>query len=163
MKRKFKQLTILVVLAVALIAFAMITVASVQSYALAHEDMLPDQAPLAQATREKLSVTTVSSGGVTETLASPSALTMAFTNNGFAWMEVTNLATTSKVITVETPGNVGGLEIEDLTVTIPGSVTYKIGPFINSLYNRTASPDKGYVYITFPETSTLSVGVFKIR
>jgi len=169
MKKSILSALLVVGMAVLLLTTSLLTVAGIQSYALAHDagpqylKYVDQNVPLAQATREKFTAATMSVNGVTQTLAAPSAVTMAFSNNGFVWVTGANISTTARTITFETPGNIGGLEIEDKAVEIPDETTFNIGPFIGSLYNRKVTPDKGYVYITFPETDSFTVGVYKLQ
>lgn len=67
----------------------------------------------------------------------------SFTNDGRVFLDFFNTGATT-IVTIETPGTVGGLAIADEAVTVPGGGTVSSGPFAPSLFNQ---PGTSTVYV----------------
>jgi hypothetical protein len=68
-------------------------------------------------------------------------------NDGLVFLEAVNTGGGPLDITVETPGNVSGLAVADLVVTVPAAATRLIGPFPPATFNQGGTSDV-YVSVT---------------
>jgi hypothetical protein len=57
-------------------------------------------------------------------------------NDGLLFLEAVNTAGAPAVITIETPGNVSGLAVADLEITVPAGATRLIGPFPPATFSQ---------------------------
>jgi len=71
-------------------------------------------------------------------------------NDGLLFLEAVNTGAGAQTITVETPGNVSGLAVADLAVSVPAGATRLIGPFPPATFNQGGSSD---VYVTLAEAT----------
>lgn len=76
-------------------------------------------------------ITTLSRDGTTPPSQTADTQTTLTLNrmDGRSYMEVVNTAGVSRTVTIDTPGNVDGLAIADISVVIPAGATRLIGPF----------------------------------
>lgn len=155
MKRRFALLS------TALLSALLGVVLTLSALTMFQSAQASDEAAPLGAVRSKITRTALARTGITTTLSAPTFVTMAFANDGYTWVEITNTVASTKRITIETPGNVSGLPIEDLYFNVPANGSVKLGPFIGSLFNQRTT-DKGYVYIEFPDTTSLRVGAFTV-
>ena len=75
-----------------------------------------------------------------------------FWNNGKTFLMVANASGDAINVTVNTPGEVAGLAISDLTVEIANGKTYAIGPFTSD-FNQS----DGYVWATFDAVTDVTI------
>lgn len=77
-------------------------------------------------------------------------------NDGRIFMEVKNDDASSQTVTVPTPGDVDGLAIADLVVSLTAGQTKLIGPFAPGTFNQS----DGLVYID-PSDADLKFRVYR--
>lgn len=85
-----------------------------------------------------------------------------FRNTGKEFIHVINGTATPCLVTVPTPAQVSGLDIEDKVVTIAGNTDRMIGTFEPGLYNQpTGGTNAGDCYITYDQVSSVTVAVIR--
>lgn len=62
-------------------------------------------------------------------------------NDGLLFLEAVNTGAGSQDITIDTPGNVSGLAVADLVVSVPAGLTRLIGPFPPATFNQGGTSD----------------------
>lgn len=72
---------------------------------------------------------------------------------------VKNGGGSSITVTLEAQTGEGGLELENLVVTVPASTEMAIGPIIPSLF---ADPGTGHADITYSATTSVTVGCLQV-
>lgn len=83
------------------------------------------------------------------------------TNGGRMFIHVKNGDTSSKTITVTTPGEVDGLAIADRTVTIAAGEEAVIGPFPPAIYNTDPGvTDK--ITVTFSAVTSVTIAALTL-
>lgn len=94
-------------------------------------------------------VQTVKEGVVHSTVSFDDTNDMKFANDGKTYFTIDNSAGTPDelTLTVVTPGNVDGNEIEDLVLTVGANDVMTFGPFKPNVYNQTSGDDAGSVLI----------------
>jgi hypothetical protein len=117
----------------------------------------PENAPLAQATRQVLTVTALSREGITNTLYTANGAGHKISNNGRTWVEIANAYTNTITATIVTPGTIFGLAIADLDIAVPAGSTYLAGSFPPSQFNQQSGSDLGYMYLNWNATVTGTV------
>lgn len=113
-------------------------------------------------TRTSLTVTEITSDGVTDTLSAANADGHKFYNDGKTFLEVSNGSGGTITVTIVTPITYLGLAVADKTVAISNGATKFIGPFRPSLYNYTTGTDKGMVYVNYSAVTTTTVAAWRI-
>jgi len=82
----------------------------------------------------------------------------SFENVGREFLQVKNTGT-EKTVTVQTPGTVDGLAIEELTVTVAATTGDKmIGPFPTHVFNQSG----GVVYVDFSAVTGVTVAALRL-
>ena len=84
-----------------------------------------------------------------------------FLNDGRTFLFLIG-GTADCILTVQTPGTVDGLAVDDISFTVPlgvGTEFRIMGPFPPSVYNQS----DGYVYIDWADADILNVKVAVIR
>lgn len=81
-----------------------------------------------------------------------------FAPGGDVWCYWANASVSPITVTVVAPGNVGGLAIADLAVTVPASGFAVQGPFPGHLF----AGDDGLVSMTYSTEADLSFGAWKL-
>ena len=71
-------------------------------------------------------------------------------NDGRIVLEAANVGADAAVVTVETPGDVSGLAIADLAVSVSAGGTQWIGPFPTTIFNRPGT-DQVYISVEDPD------------
>jgi len=85
-----------------------------------------------------------------------------FRNTGKEFIHVINGTGTPCLVTVPTPAQVSGLDIEDKVVTVPGNEDRMIGTFEPGLYNQPAGgTDAGDCYVEYDQVSSVTVAVIR--
>ncbi len=85
-----------------------------------------------------------------------------FRNTGKEFIHVINGTGTPCVVTLLTPAQVSGLDIEDKLVTVPGNEDRMIGTFEPGLYNNPAGgTDAGEMYVEYDQVSSVTVAVIR--
>lgn len=108
--------------------------------------------------RAALTVQTVSKAGITPSYVSAESDGNSFTNEGDVLLQVKN-GGSEITVTVQTPTKVDGVDIAELTVTIPATSGDKmIGPFSPTVFNQSA----GIVYVDYSGVSSVTVAAFKL-
>lgn len=108
--------------------------------------------------RTALTVQTIEPTGLNPAFTAANTDGHSFENNGFTYIELVNGHTQAHTATIEHPGTVDGLAVEDRVVGIPASESRKIGPF-TARYNQAGT---SVVYVNFDSVTSLSVGAFRI-
>jgi hypothetical protein len=80
-----------------------------------------------------------------------------FRNNGKTVLFVNNGSASPITITIDTPGTVAGLAINDLTVSVPAGKEYAIGPFVAD-FNQA----DGYVWATFSAVTDVKIDAVRL-
>ncbi len=81
-----------------------------------------------------------------------------FVNDGRVFLHVKNTGTI-KVMTIATPRKVDGLDVEEVTVTIPATTGDKVvGPFAAETFNQAG----GLVYVTYDSHSDVTVALLRL-
>jgi len=75
-----------------------------------------------------------------------------FWNNGKTFLMVANASGDTITVTVNTPGQVAGLDVEDLEVEVANGATTAIGPFTSD-FNQS----DGYVWATFDVVTDVTI------
>ena len=98
--------------------------------------------------------------GLAATHTAPSSTELSIPNNdGRIFLDVKNTGDTTQTVTVQTPGSVAGLDIEDLVATVaPTTGDIMVGPFPPSVFNQS----NGSVYVDLSATTTMTVGCFRL-
>lgn len=74
-----------------------------------------------------------------------------------AILHVKNGSGSSINVTVQTPAQVDGLDVEELVVAIPAAEERLIGGLKPSTFARPSGPDAGRVYVDFSAVTTVTV------
>lgn len=108
-------------------------------------------------TRDAITPTPMAVTGITVSLSAASGDGHSFLNTGDTFVMITNSYTDTITPTFVTPGQVGGLNIEDVSVAISAGQTKLIGPFAIGLFNQPSGSDKNRVYLNWNATVTGTV------
>ena len=84
-----------------------------------------------------------------------------FVNTGKEFIHVVNASGGSINVTVPTPAQVAGLDIEDKVVAIGAGVDTMIGPFEPGYYNQSGG-DKGKTYVEFSAVTSVTIAVLRV-
>lgn len=85
-----------------------------------------------------------------------------FLNNGRVVLQIEKGATAASLV-VASQVSVGGLDVEDRTITIDASSTKLYGPFPPNIHNETTGSDVGYTGIHFTgDVTGLEVTAFRL-
>lgn len=112
--------------------------------------------------REVLTPLVLARGGISTTSAVMTAAVAdghMFANDGMTTIVFNNTNASPRTVTIQTPGNVDGLAIAELTITVPATNgRIYAGTFPRSVYNQTT----GYVYVDYSATAGLTVAAIRI-
>lgn len=84
-----------------------------------------------------------------------------FTNTGKEFIHVINGSGSSINVTMPTPAQVAGLDIEDKVIAIGAGVDTMIGPFEPGYYNQSGA-DKGKTYVEFSAITSVTVAILRV-
>lgn len=105
-----------------------------------------------------LTVQDIVIGGITPSFAAV-ASSDQFPNNGRCFAEVKNAGGTQDVVTITSTITVGGLTVQDPTVTVPITTGDKMfGPFPTDVYNDS----NGLVTLAHSFTTSVTCGIFRM-
>jgi len=105
-----------------------------------------------------LTVQNTSLAGITPSWVAAAAGGDTFANTGDTYFEIKN-GSTEMTLTIETPAKIEGIDIAEITVTIPATTGVKrIGPFDPAIFNQTT----GRVNVTYSAVTSVTVGAFKL-
>lgn len=105
-----------------------------------------------------LTVQNISLSGITPSYAAAAAGGDEFANTGDTLFQIKN-GGSEITLTIETPAKIEGIDIAEITVTIPATTGDKmIGPFDPSIFNQST----GRVAVTYSAVTTVTVGAFKL-
>lgn len=108
--------------------------------------------------RGTLTVQTVVQTGITPSYVAATTDGHAFINNGNTFLSLINAHTSATMTaTVQHPGTVDGLDVEDQAIAVPPGETKYIGPF-SARFNQLGTL---YVYVEM-STTAASVAAFRI-
>ena len=106
-----------------------------------------------------LTVQNTSLTGITPSWVSAASGGDEFANTGDTYVEFKNVSAGAIVVTIQTPAKIEGIDIAEITVTIPlTSGVKRIGPFDPAIFNAST----GRVVMTYDAHTDLSVGAFKL-
>lgn len=111
--------------------------------------------------RVELAVNKITLDGLEVAAVAAAAGGNSFRNSGRMFLLVAN-AGASKVLTFQTPGEVGGLAIENPAVTVGAGKTKLIGPFPPLLFNQLSGVDIGKVFVDFDDVTGLTVEALQL-
>jgi hypothetical protein len=111
--------------------------------------------------RETLSVQKVAQAGVQPSYVSAVADGHKFSNDGNVNLHIKNGSGVSVTVTVVTPIQVGNLAVSDLEIAIPAGEERMIRAHPAKHFNQPTGDDKGYVYVNYSATSSVTVGAFR--
>lgn len=111
--------------------------------------------------RTALSREDVARSGLAATYTSAIADGHQFANDGRTFIHVKNTSGGTVDVTVQTPGTVHGLAVEELVVTVPATTgDVMIGPFPPGVFNQPS--DSPYVYVDYESTSGVTIAVLHL-
>lgn len=106
-----------------------------------------------------LTVQNISLAGITPTYAAAAAGGDEFANTGDTFFQIKN-GGSEITLTIQTPAKIEGIDIAEITVTIPATTGDKmIGPFDPAIFNAST----GRVVVTYSSETSITVGAFKLR
>ena len=108
-------------------------------------------------TRDTITPTNLSASGVAQTLSAASGDGHKFSNTNRDILVVTNDYTDTVTLTIVTGGQVGGLDIDDIDISLTAGQTKMAGPFETTIFNQTSGSDAGKIYINFDAAVTGTV------
>jgi len=84
-------------------------------------------------------------------------------DTGRVFLRVDNGGGAAITVTVQTPVQVDGLDLADLTVSVPASGTRLIGPLSASTFGRpSGGADSGRAYVDYSSVTSVTRGVFAL-
>lgn len=98
--------------------------------------------------------------GLAATYPAPSSTQLSIPNNdGRMYLDVRNTGATTQTVTVQTPGQVLGLDIAEYVATIPPTTGIQlIGPLPPALFNQSDNS----AYVDLSVTTTITVACFRL-
>jgi len=110
--------------------------------------------------RTTLSVQQITNSGITPSYAAATATDGdAFANDGDVFVHVKNVGGSPVTLTIQTPGKVAGVDIAEVTVTIPATTGDKmIGPFDPTVFNQS----DGKVYLDWSAVTGVTVAAIRL-
>lgn len=112
--------------------------------------------------RTELTVNQITIDGVVQALIAAAADGNSFRNSGRQFILVKNGDSAPHTVTFQTPGEVGGLALEDPATVIAAGASVLFGPFRPLLFNQTAGVDIGKVYVDYSGVTSVTVEVFQL-
>jgi len=110
--------------------------------------------------RTALTVQDIALAGITPSYAAANADGNSFDNQGGSYLQVKNGSGSQITVTIPTPAKVGGVDLEDITVTVAATTGDKvIGPFAPELFNQSG----GVVHVNYSAVTTITAGAFKLN
>ena len=111
----------------------------------------------------ELTVQPIAAAGITPSYAS-ATLTDGdmYRNTGREFIHIVNGGGGACTVTLPTPRQVQGLDVEDPTVVVGAGAEAMIGPLDPTTYNQAAGQtDAGKTYIEYSTVTSVTVGVFR--
>ncbi len=110
--------------------------------------------------RTPLTVQQISLAGITPSFsAGDQANGHEFVNDGACYLEVKNTGGGICTVTVLTPAKVSGMDVAELTVSVPATNgNKKIGPFPTRIFNQAG----GLVYVDLSTATGVTLGAFRL-
>lgn len=85
-----------------------------------------------------------------------------FRNTGKEFVHVVNAGGSPCLVTLVTPAQISGLDIEDKVVTVAAGTDQMLGTFEPGLYNQAAgATDAGKTYVTYDQVTSVTVAVIR--
>lgn len=107
-----------------------------------------------------LNVQEVSLAGLGPTYSSATATEGDdFTNDGYTFLHVKNGGASPITVTITTPAKVHGVDVADITVSVPASGERMIGPFPPILFNDSA----GRVHTVCSATTSVTLAAIRVK
>ena len=108
--------------------------------------------------RQSLSVQDIARSGLSPSYSSAVGDGHSVQNNGRVFIHVKNGDSSSKTITIQTPGTVDGLAVADRDVSIPAGEERMIGPFPPGQYNQS----DGDIYVDYSATTSVTIAALRM-
>lgn len=112
--------------------------------------------------RAELTANAITIDGVIQALVAATADGNSFRNSGRQFLLVKNTDSAPHTVTFQTPGEVGGLALENPAIVVAAGATVLFGPFPPLLFNQTAGVDLGKVYVDYSAVTSVTVEVFQL-
>lgn len=103
--------------------------------------------------RSALSVQRINRNGLTPAYEAANVDGNSFTNSGHQFLHLKNGGTAAQTITIQTPLQVHGLAVADLSVSVAAGSEVMLGPFPQRTFG-------GEVLVDYSAVTSLTVGVF---
>lgn len=84
-----------------------------------------------------------------------------FRNTGKEFVHVVNGGGSPCLVTMVTPAQIKGLDIEDKVVTVAAGTDQMLGTFEPGLYNQPSGSDAGKTYIEYDQVTTVTVAIIR--
>ncbi len=83
----------------------------------------------------------------------------SFANDGYVAVHIKNGSAAAVTATFQTPAKVGGVNIEEVQISIPAGGDRLVGPFVPSVFNQST----GEVFVDFSAQTNVTFAVIRIR
>jgi hypothetical protein len=107
--------------------------------------------------RQTLTVQTIDLDGLEATYTAANGDGHSFANDGRVLLHVKNGDAADKTITVQTPATVEGVDVAEVTVTVPAGEERFIGLFSRKIFNQSG----GVVYVDYSATTSVTIAALK--
>lgn len=113
--------------------------------------------------RSQLATQQTVAAGLNATYTAANAAGHFIAGTGRVLLHVKNGGGSSINVTLETPGQVDGLDIADQVVAVPAGGERFIGPFSQRTYDRPAgAADAGKVYVDFSGVTSVTIAALEV-
>ena len=109
--------------------------------------------------RTDVSVQSVSDAGATLTYTAAIADGHMFVNTGIEFLHIRNNDVASKTITLQTPQQVSGLDVDERTIVVAAGAQAMVGNLPTGLYNQSGT-DANKVYVDYSAITSVRIAVF---
>lgn len=112
--------------------------------------------------RENVTTQQVVQDGLNPVLTAPT-VDGDVVDTGRVLLWVDNAGVAARTVTVQTPVQISGLDLEQLVVTVPAGEQRLIGPLKPSVFGQpVGSPDAGRAYVDYDDVTDVVRGVFAL-
>lgn len=110
--------------------------------------------------RSDLTVQAIARTGLEPAYAAANVDGNAFANDGQTFIHVKNGGGVEIDVTIPTPAQVDGLDVEDVVVAVPAGEERMIGPFQGRLFGQPADSNK--VWVNYESVTTVTVAAIRL-